>query len=155
MINNGCLVKGQRKIILVVKSQSKYLASQHFDFTTNDELHNKSKAYFVYNSIHIDAIMISADTTSGSPSIVAFTSLSHSPYSNCKCNMHEDEDRSTGYIEVLPLVPHIQPRIQQNLEQNITQAHIELNHLHHSRHHYTYHIYSHVHHLFLNLSINP
>ena len=66
--------------------------------------------------------------------------------------MHEDEDRSTGYIEVLPLSPHIQSRIQQNLEQNITQAHIELNHLHHSRHHYTYHTYGHVHHLFLNLS---
>ena len=28
--------------------------------------------------------LISADTTSVSPSIVAFTSLSHSSYSNCK-----------------------------------------------------------------------
>ena len=31
MIKNSCLFKGQFKIILVVKSQSKYLASQHFD----------------------------------------------------------------------------------------------------------------------------
>ena len=31
MIKSGYLVKGQRKVILVVKSQSKYLAGQHFD----------------------------------------------------------------------------------------------------------------------------
>ena len=31
MIKSSCLVKGQCKIILMVKSQSKYLAGQHFD----------------------------------------------------------------------------------------------------------------------------
>ena len=31
VIKSSCLVKGQRKIMLLVKSQSKYLAGQHFD----------------------------------------------------------------------------------------------------------------------------
>ena len=31
MINSSCLVKGQHKITLLVKSQSKYIAGQHFD----------------------------------------------------------------------------------------------------------------------------
>ena len=37
VIKSSCLVKGQCKSILVVKSQSKYLAGQHFDWGQRSE----------------------------------------------------------------------------------------------------------------------
>ena len=44
MIKSCYLVKGQRKFILVVKSQSKYLAGQHFDQGRRPE-------YRIYQSV--------------------------------------------------------------------------------------------------------
>ena len=44
MIKTSYLVKGQRKFILVVKSQSKYLAGQHFDRGRRSE-------YRIYRSV--------------------------------------------------------------------------------------------------------
>ena len=44
MIKSSYLVNGQRKFILVVKSQSKYLAGQHFDRGRRSE-------YRIYRSV--------------------------------------------------------------------------------------------------------
>ena len=44
MIKSSYLIKGQRKFILVVKSQSKYLAGQHFDRGQRSE-------YRIYRSV--------------------------------------------------------------------------------------------------------
>ena len=44
MITSSYLVKGQRKFMLVVKSQSKYLAGQHFDRGRRSE-------YRIYRSV--------------------------------------------------------------------------------------------------------
>ena len=44
MIKSSYLVKGQRKFIVVVKSQSKYLAGQHFDRGRRSE-------YRIYRSV--------------------------------------------------------------------------------------------------------